>query len=389
MGDRHDAEHPVAQARERLSEVGMGSERREAAHSAAEARQRLGEIAEELARRANPRYMRGAALNRTKERITGAPWILGVMGGAAGAMAGKFFGDRARERKRLRAMEEEPQQYPPQQYPYSGYPQSEGGRWDRPYDEYTATHEPRESPLITNDSEFRGEMHQAVGLGAAGAAAAAARPEDSGRWREPPQRGGPDGEHEPDRRGLGDRARHMASHVRERVPSRDELRQHKESLRHTTEEHPALWLLGAFAAGSFFGSMMPVTERERRMLGEAKVRAQSGIEGLRHQAWGQFEDLKRTAKSAAMEAIGEIARGRGRGSATMRQEEPAMRSAPQQQQQSGAWQPDGSDASSSRIRKHGPGSGPGASYHAGGTSEDERSQSGWSPPPDPNDVTRH
>jgi hypothetical protein len=391
MGERHDADHPVAQARERLSEVGMG-ERREAAHSAAEARERLGAIAEELARRASPQYVRGAALNRTKERLTGTPWILGVAGGAAGAMVGKYFADRARERKRARASEE-PQDYED----YRGYAQYGGnwdrGSWDRPYDEYTATHEPGEGPLITRDPAFGGDMHQAVGLGSAGG-----RQGESERWRRPPQDGvGPLGQDEQGGPRLSDRARQMASQVRERipqvrgyVPSRDELRRHTDSLRHTTEEHPTLWMIAALAAGSFFASVMPLTESERRMLGQAKARAQTGIDGLKHQAFGQLEGLKQTAKTAAVEMMGEMARNRGRG-APPRQERPMGSQPPQQQQQGGGWQPDGNDPSSSRIHKYGPGgSSVGGSYHAGGTNEDERrQQGGWSPPPDPNDVTRH
>ena len=208
----------------------------------------------------------------------------------------------------------------------------------------------------------------------------------------PPEDPGSAREDERDRRQLGERARHMASQVRERlpnvrgyVPSRDELRRRTHELRHTTEDHPALWIMGAFAAGSFFASIMPVTEQERRLLGQARVRAQSGIEGLKQQAWGQFTGLKQTATNAAMEMVREIARGNRRGPSYP--EGPA--GGPQQPQGGSNWQPDG-EPSSSRIRKHGPGGAPvGGSYHAGGTNEEERRESGWSPAPDPNDVTRH
>src|ERR671930_1171037 len=99
-----------------------------------------------------------------------------------------------------------------------------------------------EGPLVTDETSLGGsDIHQAVGLGGAGR-----RPGESERWRMPPEDPGSAREDERDRRQLGERARHMASQVRERlpnvrgyVPSRDELRRRTHELRHTTEDHPA------------------------------------------------------------------------------------------------------------------------------------------------------
>ena len=255
-------------------------ERHDAGHSVAEARERVSAIAEELSRRANGAYVKARAKENLKERarikmrmkgyeardrLLDNPLLLGLVSGAAAAIVGKAL-KASRERR-----------WDSSEWSHGGrYLHDEG--WTGP-----------ESPLITDDASFRGEIHQGV----RGADLGGAEETGTGYGFED----APEGIKEKaaqirDKASMklsevGDRARHAASRVR-------------------AEEHPEVWATGAVLAGAFFGSLMPLTDRERRMLGPAKTRAQSGLHTFKQEARGQVEGLKENARAAVSGMASEL-----------------------------------------------------------------------------------
>jgi hypothetical protein len=72
-----------------------------------------------------------------------------------------------------------------------------------------------------------------------------------------------------------------ASHLRERVPSRDVV-QHRTSdwFNRTVDEQPMLLALGGIALGMLASTLLPVSNKERRLIEPAKRRAEEGISQL-------------------------------------------------------------------------------------------------------------
>lgn len=198
-------------------------ERTDAKRSIESSTRHMTEIAQELSRRASPRYIgeqaKEIALNKTqewKEQMTSSPTVLGLIGGALGAAIG---GALARNRRSSIERERFGSRY--------GYRDDLRFR-DDPYRE---------------DLRFHPEP---------------ARP---GAIREKIS----DGAQE-----LKDRASEVVSEVRERIPSAAELGE-------KVDENPMLVALGGLALGAVAALLLPVSRKEREMLDPVKQRAGEAI----------------------------------------------------------------------------------------------------------------
>jgi vacuolar-type H+-ATPase subunit H len=90
--------------------------------------------------------------------------------------------------------------------------------------------------------------------------------------------------------GATDTVRERASHLRERVPSRDELRNRTSDLySRALNEQPLALALGAMALGMLAASLLPVTDKERQLIEPAKRKAQEGISQLGDQVSQRLE----------------------------------------------------------------------------------------------------
>jgi hypothetical protein len=177
----------------------------------------MSEIAEELSRRASPRYIgeqaREKALNKThewKEEMTTSPTALGLIGGALGAAIG---GALARNRRSSAAWRESRR--------FAGPGSGDG--WVRYGGEEIA--------------DGAGGMREKIAGGA---------------------------------QELKDRAGELVSGVRERIPSAAELGQ-------KADDNPMLIALGGIALGAIAALLLPVTRKERELLEPVKQKAGEAI----------------------------------------------------------------------------------------------------------------
>ncbi|MBZ4422235.1 hypothetical protein [Myxococcus sp. RHSTA-1-4] len=75
--------------------------------------------------------------------------------------------------------------------------------------------------------------------------------------------------------------RERASHMRERIPSRDVMRNRTSDwFTRTVDEQPILLALGGIALGMLASTLIPVSNKERRFMEPAKRRAEEGISQL-------------------------------------------------------------------------------------------------------------
>lgn len=89
---------------------------------------------------------------------------------------------------------------------------------------------------------------------------------------------------------ASDRVRERASHLRERVPSGQQLRgRTSEWYDRALEEQPLALALGAVAIGMLTASLLPVSNKERQLLEPAKRRAQEGLSQLGDQVSQKLE----------------------------------------------------------------------------------------------------
>lgn len=393
MGERHDAEHSVAQARQRVSAIAEELSRRA---SGEYVRERAMEAAGDFKERAKMRARQKTY--QVRDQALDHPWVLGLIGGAVGAIVGKVLGDRARARYRHDDFETRPSA------PHYGYGSSLYDEYDetldRPYDEYTATHGTSESLLITDDASLGGGgVHQAV----RGADFGAEQPESGGLKEKAADAVGAlkdraeNVKHRAANAGAGamGRARGMASRAKERLPDRDQLRHGAQSVRHSTEDRPELWALGALVAGALFGSMVPITDKERRALGPAKARAQVGLDTLKSEAIGKVDELKDNARAMASGMMSELKNGEA--SATnaqgpnWQQPQPTLKASDDASAGGGLIGGYGADTGADQTTGIGYGEespGGGRTFHAGGSEDENRGSPGWSAGSDP-DVTKH
>jgi hypothetical protein len=334
MGEKHDAKRSIAQARSRMSV-----------------------IAEELSRRATPEYVRERAHERVddfklrariraqertaqmKDKILENPWALGLLGGAVGALAGKFIGDRARKRY-------EDREYGPRigygaDYGYDYDDESERYGLDEglPYSAEVATGgriitddalyglegsaEVRERTHYPSPEAERSEYRERLEAATAHAAESkdnlkqkaldakenlqhkahdatqslkhkAADARDNLRNR---------GDELKAKMSSGDgpNLRERASNLRQRAPSAGELR-HR--MHHSAEDHMALWGLGAMAAGLLFGLAMPVSRKEHELLGPAKAKGLDQARNLGEQAMDRAKGLEHKVRDTIKSEIG-------------------------------------------------------------------------------------
>ena len=201
-------------------------ERTDAKRSIESSTRRMTEIAEELSRRASPRYIgeqaREKALNKTQEwknDLISSPTALGLVGGLLGAVVGRAI---ARNRRDARDWGADVRYRP--QY---------GHRLDGNGDFA------REQPLY-EDLRYR-EPEPGVKEKIAGGA-----------------------------QELKDRASEVVSGVRERIPSAAEIGA-------KADENPMVVALGGLALGAIAAMLLPVTRKEREILEPVKQRAGEAI----------------------------------------------------------------------------------------------------------------
>lgn len=434
MAERHDEEREIAQAHARLTQ-----------------------ITEELSRRTTPEYLKAKARERAdemsgrakvmarertiemKDRLLDSPWALGLLGGAVGAIAGKLIGDRTRDR-----------------HAHGGYEFYE--EVDAPYDEYTATHRypataygeqgygegygsyghygsesVQSDTIITDDPMYgldvgeRGDRMEGFRESASSEEhgikdkardlkhkaserardlkhKASERMSDVGeRARDLKHKGTERASHLGDSaresgHGLRSKAGHMASGIRDHIPSGHQMKSGMRRVGNSTHERPELWGIAAVAIGALFGSLMPITSKERRYLGPVKSDAQDRISAAKDEVIDRAKGFKKGMEGGLglSDESGEQSEdSRGIGNGQFREEgELAGRSdlrereprSPAVEQTSLSTSPEGGSVG-------GYGSDTGFSgetqtYTAGGTNEDENRQQGFQPVADP-DVTRH
>jgi ElaB/YqjD/DUF883 family membrane-anchored ribosome-binding protein len=79
--------------------------------------------------------------------------------------------------------------------------------------------------------------------------------------------------------GLMDQARDKASHLRERIPTRDDGRQAADWFGHAMQDNPLLLAVGGIALGVIGASFLPVTSRERQLLEPTMRKAKDSLTG--------------------------------------------------------------------------------------------------------------
>jgi len=81
--------------------------------------------------------------------------------------------------------------------------------------------------------------------------------------------------------GSVDHLRERASHLRERIPSRETVQYRTTDwFNRTVEEQPILLAMGGIALGMLASTLIPVSNKERRLIEPAKRRAEEGISQL-------------------------------------------------------------------------------------------------------------
>jgi ElaB/YqjD/DUF883 family membrane-anchored ribosome-binding protein len=329
MGERNDAERSLRAARERLNAVALELSRRATGdYVKARARDVARQKTEELKARASQQ-----ARERTdvmKGRILDSPWALGFIGGVVGTVAGTLIGKKTKESRMGDS--------------------TWRGSFERPYDEYTATHrmaapagyvssygnhgssaDPSYSygygdypqGSYAQGSYEQGGYVQGGGDDGGG--------DDGGGLKERIAGGAQDLRHRVEGRSgevterirdgahglrgaaeekaghlmhdarerLGEvrsRAGHAMHSARDHIPSRQDLRHSAIAMKHTAADHPGIWALAAVAAGAVIGSMMPVSDRERQALQPVKARAREKLEGLQAQARERVESVTSEVK---------------------------------------------------------------------------------------------
>lgn len=363
MGERHDAEHSVAKARQRLTEITEELSRRATGDyvkgRALEAKDRMTHRAKLEAREMTHRA-KVEARERTfemRDRMINSPWLLGLVGGAVGAIAGKKLGDKAKHSKLEsgdygRTYDQNyrgdysgaygryyGQDYGQQDYGQSygqnydtagyGYDERYAGSYDRPYDEYTAT---QQTTVAFVEPEAGLDLNQqSEGYASEGDSGSNLKEKVSGAAASAKEKVSEFGHQAKDKAShLKHRAQDKASHVkyraqgkademkyrakdfrerhasdsnspglRERLPSREQFRDTAHNVKARANDKPELFALGALAIGAIFGALMPLSRKEQQYLGPARAKAEGQIDNLKHQAMDKVRDVQHQVQKKA------------------------------------------------------------------------------------------
>jgi hypothetical protein len=235
-------------------------ERTDAKRSIESSTRHMTEIAQELSRRASPGYIgeqaKEKALNKTqewKEQMTSSPTALGLIGGALGAAIGRAI---ARNRRTSMRYGDGDRYGYGDRYAYaygdrSGY----GYRRDLRYGE-DLRYGQDYGHGYGQDLRYGDESRSGEGSDRTGAV------------KEKISEGAQDLKDRASE--LKDRAGDVISDVRQRMPSRDELR-------HGAEENPMMIALGGMALGAIAAWLLPVSRKEREVLEPMKQRAGEAV----------------------------------------------------------------------------------------------------------------
>lgn len=457
MGERHDAEHSVAKARQRLTEITEELSRRATGDyvkgRALEAKDRMTHRAKLEAREMTQRA-KVEARERTfemRDRLIGSPWMLGLIGGAVGAIAGKKLGDKAKHSQQLEGGDygrtydqnyrgdytgaygryygqDYGQNYGAEYNQNYGYNEQYAGSYDQPYDEYTATHrtsvayvEPEASGLDVN--EGNGQYAEGESSGSnlkekvVGAAASAKekvadlghqakdkasdlkhRAHDKAsdvRYRAKGKAG--DLKH----RAQDFRERHASDPnspgLRDRLPSREQLRGGAQHVKARANDKPELFALGALFIGAAFGALMPLTRREQQYLGPARSKAEHGIQNLKHQAMDKVHEVQQSVQKKAGIAGALLGSSGSKSERHEEHEEESSGFSGSERHEEAGLQAESSfgttHVATYDAPSYGADSGAGdlsrGTFTAGGEQQENRDEGGtWTPTYDP-DVTRH
>ncbi|MCP3165870.1 ATP synthase subunit B family protein [Myxococcus qinghaiensis] len=101
---------------------------------------------------------------------------------------------------------------------------------------------------------------------------------------------------------MTDHVRERASHLRERVPSAGDLRYRGTDLfGRAIDEQPLALALGAVALGMLAASLLPVSNKERRLIEPAKRRAREELSRLGEQVGQKIEGSEESGNASARE----------------------------------------------------------------------------------------
>ncbi len=264
MGERHDAKVSIERSGARMSE-----------------------IAQELARRASPSWVKAQVRERAvkrsgemKERVSGSPIALGSIGGAAGLLAGITGGVMAARRHGRSIREPRTYHAGPE---YGGYsevenPVAETGIYTSTQGDVSVEGVGLEAGGYGTDYTAQGFVGgeyeagaESGGIGAKGAELKERVGEKAGevKWKAQEKFG-----HARERASEG--AWHMrerASHMRERIPSRYEMKT-------KAQDNPSILAAVGLAFGALAGLLLPVTSREEQLLSGAKSKASRQVQKL-------------------------------------------------------------------------------------------------------------
>jgi hypothetical protein len=223
-------------------------ERTEAKQSIESSTRHLSDIAQELSRRATPRYIgdqaKETALNKTnewKEQIGTSPLALGLIGGTIGALIGRAFAKERRTAVYERSFERS-------ERPYYRSPVVDGR--GQPYVEPGWNDGARDAGSRDGNGIGGGIADKVSGIG----------DKVSGQAQHLVERA-----HD-----FRDKAGDLAMNVRDSIPSSTELTR-------KGEENPMVVALGGLALGAVAALLLPVSRKEREMLDPLKQRAGEAI----------------------------------------------------------------------------------------------------------------
>ena len=318
MGERHDAEREIAQTRARLSGIAEELSRRATPDYV---RERAREVADDMKTRAAAKAReRGMQM---QERTMENPWVLATVGGALGLLAGKFIGNKAKDRyerthppsRRVRSYEFDETSYVQRPESYRPPARAEGG---------VIITEDEMYGLDTMGTDVRDRTNYDV-------------ESERARFRAEQATYGEEGGRRPMEKvkGIAENVKHKAEDVRHKASDRyAHLRENRGKAMHnvrershdvsgrakemisSSKEHPSMLGVGAIAAGVLAGLFLPVTRRERRTLGPAKQKAihkaEEQFRNVREQAMDRVQDLEHKVKDVVKSEISGGLSGKGK-----------------------------------------------------------------------------